>query len=70
MLDLSLFTTEEWVYPKCEGGYDMCCDTTVCGAQNENSRLRFRAPVAALHGVSVTAQLGESGRYDVMGRCR
>jgi hypothetical protein len=48
----------------------MCCDTTVCGAQNEISRLRFRASVAALHSVSVTAQFEESGWFDVMWRCR
>ncbi len=49
MLDLSMHITEECVYPKCEGGYDMCCDTMVCGAQNEICRLRFRAlrPAAA-----------------------
>jgi len=70
MLDLGTFTTEEWVHPKREGGYDMCCDTTVWSAQNEISRLRFRAFVAAPHCVSVTAQLGESGRFGVMRRCR
>jgi hypothetical protein len=68
MLDLGVQTTEEWVYPKREGGYDMCGDTTVCGAQNEKSRLRFRAPSAALHGVNPMSQFGEASRFGVMWR--
>ena len=34
------------MYPKCEGGYDVCCDTMECGAQNENCRLRFQRDIA------------------------
>ena len=68
MLDLGMQTTEECVYPKREGGYDMCGDTTMCGAQNEISRLRFRASSAAWHGVNTTSQLGETSRFDVMWR--
>jgi hypothetical protein len=68
MLDLGMQTTEECAYPKREGGYDMCSDTTVCGAQNENSRLRFRAPDTALQGVDVTSQLGKASRFGVMWR--
>ena len=68
MLDLGMQTTEECVYPKREGGYDMCGDTTMCGAQNEISRLRFRAPGTGLHAVIVPSQLGEASRFDVMWR--
>jgi len=56
------------MYPKCEGGYGMCCDTMECGAQNENSRLRFGALGPSWHDVNVTAQLGESSRSGVMRR--
>src|ERR1700748_567759 len=66
MLDLSMQTTEECVYPKCEGGYDMCCDTTECGAQNEICRLRFRALVPARHAVIVTSHGWDSHRFGVM----
>ena len=68
MLDLGMQTTEECVYPKREGGYDKCGDTTVCGAQNEISRLRFRAADTALHVVNVMSQLGEASRFGVMWR--
>ena len=33
----------------------MCCDTTLCGAQSEICRIAFCAPVAELHGVSLTS---------------
>ena len=68
MLDLGMLITEECVYPKCEGGYDMCCDTTECGAQNENSRLRFRAAVPPWHGVDVTSHSGDSHRSSLIWR--
>jgi hypothetical protein len=68
MLDLGMQTTEECVYPECEGGYGMCCDTSVWSAQNENSRLRFGAPDTALHDVNATSQFGEASRFGVMWR--
>jgi len=44
----------------------MCCDTTVCGTQNEISRLRFGVPDTARRTINVTTRSGiKSVRRDV-----
>src|ERR1700730_10334415 len=62
MLDLSVFTTEECVYPKCEGGL-------ICAATRQSVARKARVvgshlarPESCRTRIDVTSQLGDSGR--------
>src|SRR5580704_15322235 len=70
MLDLSVFTTEECVYPKCEGGL-ICAATRQCVARKARVvGSPFARPESCRTRFDVTSQLGDSGRCGVMRWCR